>query len=300
METPGFRSVLVALDGSAAADAALGLALRLVAPDGEVVIAHAIDRPKVVAECVSPYGGDPTPAFDALEADERDIFEKAGARSRAGKIRFSTVSLDGSPSACIASLARGRKVDAIAMGTHGRGGLARIFLGSTAAGVLHEVEVPTFVLHEQSAVTGDGPFRQIVVGLDASPAAGNAARAAVDLAARDDARVSFVHVAESRDEGGDVEKALAEARTYALTAGTRSENVVLHGDPVDAILISAEMVHADLIVLGAHARSLARFGMGSVAEAIVRTSPVPVLVLPISMPAATERYPVQAGGAKAR
>lgn len=298
METRCFRSILVPLDGSASAEAALRLALRLVGPDGEVVIAHAIDRAKIVAECVSPYGGDPTPALDALEADERDIFEKAAAEARARKIRFSTVSLDGPPAASIGSLARERKVDAIAMGTHGRSGLARIFLGSTAAGVLHDVEVPTFVLHEQSTVAVDGPFRQIVVGVDASPAARNAARAAVDLAIQDDARVSFVHVVEARDESGDVEEALNEARAYALTAGTPSDNVVLHGDPVDAVLISAEVVHADLIVLGAHDRSLARFGMGSVAEAIVRTSPIPVLVLPISMGALAERRYVQAGGTK--
>jgi nucleotide-binding universal stress UspA family protein len=282
MKSPAFASILVPLDGSASADAALRLALRLVAPDGEVVVAHVINRSAVVAECVGPYGGgDPGPALDALEADEREIFEHAAAQARAAGTRFSTAALDGPTSSAVAALARDRKVEAIAMGTHGRRGLARIMLGSTAAGVLHATALPTFVVHEEGAAAAAAPFSQILVALDASPAARNAARAAVDLAAHDDGRIFLTHVAEGRDDGG-AERAFEDARAYAVSSGVRSDAVTVHGESVDAILVSAETCHARLIAIGARGRDGKLFGIGSLAEAIVRVSPVPVLVVPIS------------------
>jgi nucleotide-binding universal stress UspA family protein len=299
MKSPAFASILVPLDGSASADAALRLALRLVAPDGEVVVAHVINRSVVVAECVGPYGGDPSPALDALEADEREIFEQAGTRARDAGIRLSAVTLDGPTSSAVASLARDRRVEAIAMGTHGRRGLARIVLGSTAAGVLHETALPTFVVHEEGAEAAVAPFRQIFVALDASPAARNAARTAVNLAAHDDGRIFFAHVAEGHGDD-DAMRAFDDARAYASSAGVPSDAATVHGDSVDAILVSAETCHASLIAIGAHGRDGTLFGMGSLAEAIVRVSRVPVLVVPIPTAKGVQPRPVRGGAAGAR
>jgi nucleotide-binding universal stress UspA family protein len=269
------------LDGSASAQAALRLALRVVAPDGEIVLAHAIDRTAVIAECVSPYGGDPTPALEALESDERTIFEAAELLVRDAGVECSAVSLDGEAAAGIVELARGRAVDAIVMGTHGRRGLARIVLGSTAAAVLHQAPVATFVVHEEGSAEAALPFRQVLVALDAAPASIAAARDAVDLAARDGASVFLAHVAEAHDDAKALEHASAEIRAYALTAGVATDAATLHGDPVDALLVCAETCHASAFALGAHDRAHGIFGIGSVAEALVRTSPIPVLVAPI-------------------
>jgi nucleotide-binding universal stress UspA family protein len=286
MEPLAFRSILVPVDGSASAEAALRLAVRLAAPDGEVVLAHVIHRAEIVAECVTPYGGNPTPALDALESDERDIFTASQAVARQAGIRSSTAPLDGPPADCIADFARQRGVDAIAMGTHGRRGIARIVLGSTAAGVLHHAAVPTFVCHEQNVDTAAAPFRHILVGLDASPAARSAAQAAVDLAKRDGSSVLFAYVDEGRDALAE-QRARVQAQAYAAAAGVSSDTAVLQGDPVDALLVAAETCHAGLIAIGAHGGKHTLFGMGSIAEAIVRTSSVPVLVQPLPAVLAT-------------
>ena len=51
------------------------------------------------------------------------------------------------------------------------------------------------------------------------------------------------------------------------------------GDPAGEVVRLAEEEHADMIVLGTHGRTgLTRLLMGSVAEAIVRRAPCPVLV----------------------
>ena len=52
------------------------------------------------------------------------------------------------------------------------------------------------------------------------------------------------------------------------------------GDPRDMILQTAKEIHADLIVIGTHGRrGISRFLLGSVAEAIVRSAPCPVLTV---------------------
>jgi nucleotide-binding universal stress UspA family protein len=274
-----FRSILVPVDGSASSDGALRLALRLVAWDGEIIIAHVADRAAINAERISPNDADADRALEAKERHEPDIFFRASDRARAAGVSFSTVSLSGSAVSSITFLATNRNVDAIAMGTHGRTGVARMILGNTAAGVMRETSVPVFVVHEQNSEASEHPFKTIVVALDASAAANAAGRAAVDLALGDHGRVVFAHVASSADDTNQA-KAFADSAAYALAAGVPSDRIALQGQPVDAIMNCSESCHADLIVVGAHGHAEKAFGFGSIAQGIVRMSPVPVLVMP--------------------
>ena len=58
------------------------------------------------------------------------------------------------------------------------------------------------------------------------------------------------------------------------------ETVTEVGTPHEAIAEYAEEADVDLIVVGSHGRQgISRIVLGSVAEAVVRTSPVPVLVV---------------------
>jgi nucleotide-binding universal stress UspA family protein len=194
-------------------------------------------------------------------------------------VAFSTALLSGAAVSSITFIATNRNVDAIAMGTHGRAGVARMILGNTAAGVIREVSIPIFVVHEQSLESSAHPGQTIVVGLDASAAARAAGRAAVDLALGNHGRVVFAQVT-SQAENDSQAKALAEAAAYALAAGVPSDRVVLQGEPVDAILNSAEACHADMIAIGTPKRMQNPFLSGSTAHEIVRLSHVPVLVVP--------------------
>ncbi|MBK7580423.1 MAG: universal stress protein [Myxococcales bacterium] len=57
------------------------------------------------------------------------------------------------------------------------------------------------------------------------------------------------------------------------------------GDPAAAILVAVERHHADLVVISTHARrGFRHFLLGSVAERVVRLSPVPVLTVPATVP----------------
>jgi nucleotide-binding universal stress UspA family protein len=57
------------------------------------------------------------------------------------------------------------------------------------------------------------------------------------------------------------------------------------GDPASEILRTADEFGADLIVMGTHGRSgLGRLLMGSVAEAVLREAPSPVLIARSALP----------------
>lgn len=67
----------------------------------------------------------------------------------------------------------------------------------------------------------------------------------------------------------------------SLPAGVKVTRHLESGEPASAILTAAERRGADLIVISTHGRrGFRHFLMGSVAEKLVRLSPVPVLTVP--------------------
>ena len=63
-------------------------------------------------------------------------------------------------------------------------------------------------------------------------------------------------------------------------AGAQANGEVAKGFPPDLIMEVAKRNHGDLIVMGSHGRSgLRRLFLGSVAESVLRSSPIPVLMV---------------------
>lgn len=109
--------------------------------------------------------------------------------------------------------------------------------------------------------------------------------------ARDmDAKLLIVHVQEppAAYGGGELYYGIPNPPTEEINRMLRDvvptdpavgyEHHLVMGPPADAIVDLAKEQGADLIVLGTHGRTgLMRLLMGSVAEAVVRRSPCPVL-----------------------
>jgi nucleotide-binding universal stress UspA family protein len=78
------------------------------------------------------------------------------------------------------------------------------------------------------------------------------------------------------------ERALDEVREEAEAAGIESVEAVLgSGTPANAITTYVDDQDIDLVVVGTHGRTgLDRYLIESVAENVVRMSPVPVLTVP--------------------
>lgn len=140
-------------------------------------------------------------------------------------------------------------------------------------------------------------FDTIVVATDGSDSVRRAVDVAVDIAARFEAEVHAVYVVDSgevestpdevREDLRDAldahgEEALAEV-TDAATARDPTLDVIAEvreGRPAAEISGYARDVDADIVAMGTRGRhGENRFLIGSVAERVVRTCPVPVLTV---------------------
>jgi nucleotide-binding universal stress UspA family protein len=143
-------------------------------------------------------------------------------------------------------------------------------------------------------------YQRILVGVDGSAASQRGLEEAVRLAAQGGAQLRIVHVlgelalmagvpeaayleavlAEARRRG---EQVVANARASAAAAGVAAEAELVEtvGRTIgDVLADEVARWRADLVVLGTHGRrGLRRMVLGSDAESVVRTSPVPVLLV---------------------
>lgn len=140
-------------------------------------------------------------------------------------------------------------------------------------------------------------FETVIIATDGSQSAQRAVRLALDFAGRFDAAVHALYVIDTGelDETPaavrtDLEDALDAAGGEALSyveehaAETASDRDVVtavrQGDPADEIIDYAEAYDADVIATGTRGRHGEHaFLLGSVAETIVRESPIPVLTV---------------------
>lgn len=136
-------------------------------------------------------------------------------------------------------------------------------------------------------------FRHILLATDFSDCSAGATDMAIDLAHASGGLITLLHVhpipASGGAEGvslagGSNECAAADTLACALTDLRRrwpwSESLLTCGSAWQQILLVAEARHADLVVMGTHGRrGLPRALLGSVAEVVVRRSPVPVLTV---------------------
>ena len=133
-------------------------------------------------------------------------------------------------------------------------------------------------------------FARILVPTDFSAPAEAALACGRELAHRFGAALHLIHVAENpflRAVAGDprsLEDAPVRWLQERLTEADRRRGAVAiveqSDEPAKEILRYAHSAHIDLIIMGTHGRTgLARVVLGSVAEAVVRTAPCPVLTM---------------------
>jgi nucleotide-binding universal stress UspA family protein len=148
-------SILVPLDGSHHAEAALGPAQELAEKLGsEIVLLQVVLFP--------PYSlyGDGSAYIAAFDPDvalkeAREYLDALAKRVAVSHIRV-VVEL-GQPALTIAEIAEREKADLIAMATHGRSGLPRLVLGSVATGTLQRASVPLMLVRPHALQASTAP-----------------------------------------------------------------------------------------------------------------------------------------------
>jgi len=134
-------------------------------------------------------------------------------------------------------------------------------------------------------------FDTVVVATDGSESAERAVEVSLDFAARFDAAVHALYVVDAGevaesppDVRGELEDALRAAGEEALSFVDDHDDgvttVVREGDPATEAIDYAESVDAGLVATGTRGRHGEHaFLLGSIAEAVVRRAPMPVLTV---------------------
>lgn len=285
--------ILIAYDGSVDADGALHDLVLAGLP------AEADARVISFAMPMLPYGPETwvpgvLPAEYARVADEvvkdtRLVAERAAAYlcEHFPHWKVKAESGLGSPAEGILAKAEAWKPDLLVVGSHGRTALGRLLLGSVSLNVLHHAPATVRITRPRLR-SKEGPPR-IVVAVDGSRGSDAVVSAVVarDWPRRTEARVvgvfenrgDSIAVLDKSRQGSQreisklrkawIEKRMEAAAKRLAAAGLDVTQVLLSGDPRDALVLEAKAWAADCIHIGSRGLgALGRFLLGSVSSAV--------------------------------
>ncbi|MDR7613404.1 MAG: universal stress protein [Armatimonadota bacterium] len=287
---PRVRRVLLPTDFSEATESAAQWATWIAGQfRAELILLHVLEEDGWMLRALSDT--ERTQGEDPLQARGRFIrTELERWRERFGAHRAEL--RPGLPHEVIPEVSRALGVDLVCMGTHGRSGIHRVFFGSVAEQVVRTSPVPVLTVRPQTPPH----LRRILVATDFSPPAQGALAWARLLSRTTGAEVVLLHVVELTPEvlaaipeeilapavGGRIREYLLGQAHQRLEAVARPEEgvAVRMGGVGHHIVEAVQELHADLVCMGTHGRTgLAHLVLGSVAEQVVRRSPVPVLTV---------------------
>jgi nucleotide-binding universal stress UspA family protein len=195
----------------------------------------------------------------------------------------------------LAEVLKQREIDLIIMGTHGRTGIQKLLLGSSAEEIFRRSHAPVLTIGPavRSGSHSGGRFRCVLFATDFNAVSAASISFAVSLAQENQSRLVLLHALPIRKPGkaerdGDLSIAEALHQLQELVPAEaelwcRPEAMVRHGDPTEQILAAANQCGADLIVLGV--RGIGRLARGAtrldraIAYQVVVNATCPVLTV---------------------
>ncbi len=208
--------------------------------------------------------------------------------------------------------ARRNDVDLIVISTHGRSGISRLSLGSVTDSLIRHTTIPVLVVKPSASYlnpqVGEA-FKRIVVPLDGSTLAEQILPRVLTLAKFEEAEITLLNVlipqSYSQKEIVDPslpwwEKDIALAQSYLFRIAGRlrrdgmpvTTDIVISENIASAIGDFAGREKADLIAIATHGRGgLARMLRGSVADAVMHSARMSMLVFKPDMVAEKETSP---------
>ena len=217
---------------------------------------------------------------------ERGLSQLGGA----GELRYQVLFSFGRVADSLTSFAEREQPDLVVVGTHQRKGLAKVWHGSVAQGVLHHAPCSVVVVPDGSAKHQQVPVpvRRVLVPTDLSELGNQAVPHAYSVIPSGGI-VHLLYVVEERLTGERLEQTHQSLRAaipstvaeHAEVRGIRTQTEVVDGpDPARVICQAAERLGADLICMASHGRSgMLQTLVGSVAQEVLRASRRPVLLI---------------------
>lgn len=149
-----YERILAAFDGSETSNLALAEALRMAQlTGGQLYVAHVID---VVAPLGMGLTYVPVELLASYREEARKLLEAARAEAKAAGVKCETELLEvggvtQSVADCLQACASRIDAQLVVLGTHGRRGVRRAFLGSVAEEFVRKAECPVLLVRGEAA-----------------------------------------------------------------------------------------------------------------------------------------------------
>lgn len=288
---------------------------RILCPvDFSEISQHALDHASAIAlwyqarlTVLYVYANRPTMDLPplVLEAADRerllsDLRQMAAAVPREVEVEFRVEEADSAHGEILAQL-QVTHADLLVLGTHGRSGVERLFLGSVTEKVVRKAPCPTLVVPPRAPDVPAGTpiqFHRILCAVDFSDSSLHALAYAISLAKEADARLTLLHVVEFpaalMQEQAILEKDVSRIRDAAAAGARRRlndlipdqartyctvETTVVDGRAYREILRHAAERNVEVVVMGVHGRGALEMVFGSTTHHVVRASVCPVLIV---------------------
>jgi len=234
-------------------------------------------------------------AVDCAWRDARSLETELFLSRQLEGIRFNVIVRQGDLWPSLARVVKQHDIDLIVVGTHARGRIRKLLLGSVAETIFRHATCPVLTINPslEQSLNGVQAPRRILFPTDFSPQSEYAAAHAISLARRCGAHLTLLHVLPEMtgEAGGDRERVfeVTRGRLRALVNNVDvpvSCRVVEANSAVDAILRCAA-AESDLIVSGVRApQSILERLTWSNAYRIVTEASCPVLTVRAPAPCA--------------
>ena len=147
-----FERILVALDDSEPSDAALAFATGLAADStSRLLCCSVVDAGDLTGKSLT-YGYDPKPLLAELHASAAELIASKTRAAAERGIVVQSIVVEGDAPTAILDAARMHDADLIVVGTHGRRGMRRLFIGSVAESVVRQSQLPVAVVRSFAGV----------------------------------------------------------------------------------------------------------------------------------------------------
>lgn len=295
-------SLLVPLDGSNLSEGSLSPATTVAQASGarlNLVHVHVPYEPdQLLGNTSFQLEGVDIAEYDARHREEAERY-LAEVEARVGQqgLKVTSRVLDGPP--VVEELSRYADevdTDMVFMTSHGYSGFRRAWLGSVTDEMMRRSTSPIFVLRpgDNGTLASSAPIGHILVPLDGSELAESAFGPTSALVEATGARVTLVHVVALEMIFGpriraylglesQIKDALVHLDRTADVLRERGFDVAIHAthgeSPAPTIAELATRLDADLIAIATHGYGgVKRVVLGSVADKLLRVSPLPLLV----------------------
>ena len=281
------KRILFPTDGSVAGDVPLELAATIAdAHRAEVTVAQVVDIPAWWQLDEEPGWSPETyeQLLTTMEQAAQEEIDRRLAQLGAAGVQASGELLHGPVALALLDLEERLQPDLVVMATHGRTGLARFALGSVTDRIVREGATPVLI------VRSFGPpvesLSVALVPLDGSEVAEQALPMVEALATGPVHQIRLLRAVGPGEDETAAREYLEAARNRLRPLEMPIEILVSRQPPVDAI--TSASTGANLVVLATHGRGgLDRLRHGSVANAVVHHTNLPVVLVRARIPEAT-------------